>query len=113
MNMALLYTTTTYSASRPNPNPTHCIALTLLLQYCIYYLTSYIICYIFRSYSRNPQFVYDFQCANLGPMSELSLTETLTQIPVVQGLRVEASIDYYESLRMARIYNETYSDKYR
>jgi hypothetical protein len=66
-----------------------------------------------RVYAKNPQYVYDFQCQNLGPMSELSLTDTLRQIPVVQGLRVEASIDYYETLRMAHIFNDTWNDPYR
>lgn len=65
-----------------------------------------------KLYIKNPQMVYDFQCRNLGPMSELSLTETLNELPPADGLKVEASIDYYETLRMAKIFNNTWNDPY-
>lgn len=83
------------------------------LAYCLFVVNIVIMMSVCRLYAKNPQFIYDFQCENLGPMSDMSLTETLNQIPVVQGLRVEASIDYYETLRMARIFNETWADPYR
>ena len=57
--------------------------------------------------------VYDFQCRNLGPMVNLSLMDTLLTVPPEIGLRVEASVDYYETLRMAHIFNETWNDPFR
>ena len=66
-----------------------------------------------RKYARHALSVYDFQCRNLGPMTNLSLMETLKMVPPSIGLKVEASIDYYENLRMARIYNATFKDPLR
>ncbi len=45
-------------------------------------------------------------------MKGLSLMETLKLVPPEIGLKVEASVDYYETLRMARIFNHTYNDPY-
>ncbi len=66
----------------------------------------------FRVYHRNDARLYDFQCRNLGPMKTLSLSDTLKLLPPKDGLRVEASIDYYETLRMAHIFNHTYHDPF-
>lgn len=63
-----------------------------------------------RIYVRHSQNVYDFQCRNLGPMTGLSLMDTLLLVPPEVGVKVEASVDYYESLRMARIFNHTWKD---
>lgn len=42
-----------------------------------------------RKYARHAQSIYDFQCRNLGPMSNLSLTDTLKMVPPTTGLKVE------------------------
>jgi hypothetical protein len=36
--------------------------------------------------------------------------DSLLTVPLAQGLRIEAAIDYYESLRMAQILHHTRSD---
>lgn len=40
----------------------------------------------------------------------MSLMEALETAPIDEGLRLEAALDYYESLRMARIINHTRTD---
>jgi hypothetical protein len=40
----------------------------------------------------------------------VSLMHSLETLPVEQGIRVEAAIDYYESLRMAQIISHTRDD---
>lgn len=56
---------------------------------------------------RGPE--YQFICSNLMQINA-SVMETLNTVSMADGLRVEAAIDYYESLRMARIVNHTRSD---
>jgi hypothetical protein len=48
-------------------------------------------------------------CHNLRGVNE-SLMDSLKTLPIDAGIRLEAAIDYYENLRMARIVNHTYHD---
>mmetsp|Transcript_3480 Transcript_3480/g.5430 ORF Transcript_3480/g.5430 Transcript_3480/m.5430 type:complete len:471 (+) Transcript_3480:84-1496(+) len=62
-----------------------------------------------REYVSRPPQEYNFMCKNLGNIST-SLMDTLEALPLVEGLRVEAAIDYYESLRMVQIIRHTEHD---
>ena len=63
---------------------------------------------------RNGSVEYEFLCEHLG--KTLNDTQTLhgalEALPESQGLLTEASLDYYESLRMARIVNHTWNDPF-
>ena len=52
---------------------------------------------------------YSFLCRHLGGVND-SLTATLQRLPWRSGIRLEASLDYFESLRMARVLNRTWDD---
>ena len=52
---------------------------------------------------------YQFICQQLSGVN-VSLMHTLEKLPVVEGIRVEAAIDYYESMRMAQIISHTRND---
>lgn len=52
---------------------------------------------------------YDFLCKHLGQVKN-SLQDTLMSLPNEEGILVEAAIDYYENLRMAKLVNLTYND---
>lgn len=47
---------------------------------------------------------------NTLPQITISLMDSLTNLPLEQGIRIEAAIDYYETLRMAKIYHQTKND---
>lgn len=57
---------------------------------------------------------YDFLCQFLGKniAPEMSLQEALLANDPATGIMIEAAVDYYETLRMARIFNHTYRDKH-
>ncbi|CAE7722799.1 unnamed protein product, partial [Symbiodinium microadriaticum] len=52
---------------------------------------------------------YQFLCNNLKGVNQ-SLMHSLEVLPIEKGLRVEAAIDYYESMRMAQIISHTRND---
>jgi hypothetical protein len=63
------------------------------------------------SYLPNTAAEYQYMCKYLGKHAETdSLQDVLKTLPVEQGLAAEASIDYYESLRMVRILEHTKDD---
>lgn len=47
---------------------------------------------------------------NTLPNITVSLMHSLINLPIEQGIRIEAAIDYYETLRMAKIYHQTKND---
>lgn len=55
---------------------------------------------------------YHFLCQHLGLTlgDTRSLSDVLTSLPEESGLLTEASVEYYETLRMARIVNHTWTD---
>jgi len=54
---------------------------------------------------------YQFLCAHLGSVHPNStLSDVLAVRPRDNGLLIEAALDYYENLRMARIVNHTWHD---
>lgn len=63
-----------------------------------------------RYYSRNP-FEYKIICNTLGQV-DTSLQHKLETISLQEGLKIEASLDYYENLRMMRIVDHTWNDPY-
>lgn len=60
-------------------------------------------------YVTRPKREYDFMCQNLKGVN-VSLMDSLKTLPIDAGVRLEAAVDYYENLRMARIVNHTYHD---
>ena len=60
-------------------------------------------------YATRPSIEYDFLCKYLGNTST-SIMDTLLINPPSKGILIEAALDYYENLRMARIYNHTKYD---
>ncbi len=60
-------------------------------------------------YAARPTIEYDFLCKYLGN-SSTSIMDTLLLNPPSKGILIEAALDYYENLRMARIYNHTKYD---
>lgn len=52
---------------------------------------------------------YQFICQHLSPIN-VSLMDSLLTVPLTEGLKIEAAIDYYESLRMAQILHHTRND---
>ena len=63
---------------------------------------------------RNGSGEYEFLCEHLGKTlnDTGTLHTTLGALSESQGLLTEASIDYYENLRMARIVNHTWDDPF-
>jgi len=54
---------------------------------------------------------YSFMCEHLGkPARGRSLQATLQQLSPEEGILSQAALDLYETLTMARIFNETFSD---
>jgi hypothetical protein len=54
---------------------------------------------------------YEFMCENLGHLPNgSSVMEALHILPAERGVVVEASLDYYENLRMAHLANQTVND---
>eukprot|EP01038_Epipyxis_sp_PR26KG_P006781 gene6781-9289_t len=53
---------------------------------------------------------YSFICEHLGNMGDKSLQEALQDSTPEEGLMIEASLDFYENLRMAKIISQTRSD---
>ena len=60
-------------------------------------------------YSARPSKEYTYLCKHLGGIN-VSLTDTLERGSKTKGVVVEAALEYYESLRMARIVNRTWFD---
>lgn len=61
-------------------------------------------------YSARPESEYAFVCKHLSGIN-VSLTDALqNSVSLEEALRIEASIDFYENLRMARIVNSTWND---
>ena len=64
-----------------------------------------------RSYVVREEAEYAFLCHNLGQLvGTSSLVAALVSRTVGEGLAVEAALEYYENLRMARVYNATIND---
>ena len=64
-----------------------------------------------RSYVVRNEAEYAFLCHNLGQLVGTStLVSALVGRTVGEGLAVEAALEYYENLRMARVYNATIND---
>ena len=64
-----------------------------------------------RSYVVRDEAEYTFLCHNLGQLVGTStLVAALVSRTVREGLAVEAALEYYENLRMARVYNATVND---
>lgn len=61
-----------------------------------------------REYFLRPSKEYAFLCKHLGGIT--TIKETLRAQPLAEGLATESAIDFYESLRMARIVNHTLHD---
>ena len=59
-------------------------------------------------YSRDP-FEYEFICNTLGQL-ETSIQYQLETLSLNEGLKIEASLDFYENLRMMRIVDHTWND---
>lgn len=62
-----------------------------------------------QRYALRPQEEYDFLCSGLGQVKG-NLIDALQQMPLDSALLAEASIDFYENFRMARIVNRTWND---
>lgn len=58
--------------------------------------------------SRN-KLEYEFICKTLGQV-DTSLQKKLQQLELKEGLRLEASLDFYENLRMIRLASHTWND---
>lgn len=58
---------------------------------------------------RSPQ-EYEYICNHLGRMNGSSIQQTLMNLPPREGILVEAALDYYENLRMAKLVNLTAND---
>jgi hypothetical protein len=58
--------------------------------------------------SRN-KLEYEFICKTLGQV-DTSIQNKLQQLPLKEGLRLEASLDYYENLRMIKLASHTWND---
>lgn len=55
---------------------------------------------------------YKYLCNQLSSIdSDFSLSNRLKKISLIEGLRTQAALDYYENLRTARIVNHTRHDK--
>jgi hypothetical protein len=62
-----------------------------------------------EGYLMRDKFEYEYLCKNLGNV-QTSLQDSLLSSSVETGLAIEASLDYYESLRMATILEGTKDD---
>ena len=64
-----------------------------------------------RAYAVRGDAEYRYLCEHLArPVGTASLSDALIQRSVEEGLAVEAALEYYENLRMARVYNLTIDD---
>jgi hypothetical protein len=64
-----------------------------------------------RAYAVRDGAEYSYLCEHLGrPVGAASLADALNRRSVEEGLAVEAALEYYENLRMARVYNLTIND---
>lgn len=62
-------------------------------------------------YISRPDSEYAFLCSHLGSVpTNSSLSDALATKPRDSGLLIEAALDFYENLRMARIVNHTWND---
>lgn len=66
-------------------------------------------CHHTRVLALRPSIEYHFICKTLGKVN-ISLMDALLQSEQSEGLAIEASLDFFENLRMARIYNHTFHD---